>query len=154
MSETPNKYIHKCIFPKARTLNGVPIPDVCKICGKPFKELNVKGVKTRETIIDKYLKRAVEEAGGIIVKMHTVTNAGLPDRLIHCRGMTFYVELKTTGERPTNLQIEMHKRLKAQKIEVFVLDKKIENFYDIFTTAYTTYESKYYRRNPFKDETL
>jgi len=104
----------------------------------------------RESLVDKWLKRCVEEANGLTMKMHPITNAGVPDRIVHFRGMTFYVELKKTGEAPTLLQIEMHKRLKAKGIETYVLDVKITNIWDLFNVCYTTYEGKHYRKNPFK----
>lgn len=106
----------------------------------------------RESIVDKWLKRCVEEAGGLIMKMHPITNAGVPDRIIHFRGMTFYVELKETGKKCEPLQIEMHKRLKARGIQTYVLDTKITNIWDLFVVAYTTYEGKHYKDDPKNTE--
>lgn len=103
-----------------------------------------------EKLVDTWLKRAVEEAGGITFKMHPITDAGIPDRIVHCRNMTFYVETKATGEPCRPIQIEMHKRLHAKGMTVYVLDTKITSFYDLFTSAYTTYESKHYHKNPHK----
>jgi len=106
----------------------------------------------RESIVDKWLKRSVEDAGGIIMKMHPITNAGVPDRIVHFRNMTFYVETKETGKKCDPIQIEMHKRLKARGIETYVLDKKITNIWDLWQVAYTTYEGRHYKNNPFKNE--
>lgn len=104
----------------------------------------------RETIVDKWFKRAVEAEGGLTMKMHPITNAGVPDRIVHFRAMTFYVELKTTGEPCTALQIEMHKRLHDRGIQTYVLDTKIKSIWDLFLVAYTTYEGKHYYKNPNK----
>jgi len=106
--------------------------------------------KYSEKLVDKWLKTCVEDAGGIIFKMHPITNAGVPDRIVHFRAMTFYVETKTTGEACTPLQIEMHARLHKRGIHTYVLDTKIKNVWDLFIVAYTTYECKHYRKNPFK----
>ena len=115
-----------------------------------FYPLKMKTTIYKESIVDKWLKRCVESEKGIILKMHPVTNAGIPDRIIHFRSMTFYVETKTTGEKCTDLQIDMHKRLKERGIDTYVLDTKITNIWDLFTVAYTTYPGRHYSKNPFK----
>ncbi len=104
----------------------------------------------RERIVDKWFKRCIDEANGLTFKMHPITNAGIPDRIVHFRAMTFYVEMKTTGEQCTPLQVEMHKRLKKKGIETYVLDIKIKNIWDLFQVAYTTYDGKHYHKNPHK----
>lgn len=110
--------------------------------------------KYTERQVDNAFKKCVEEVGGWTTKMHPVTNAGIPDRLVHFRGTTFYVELKATGEQCSDLQIEMHKRLRSFGIQVYVLDTKITNYWDLFVVCYTTYEGSHYKKNPFKDKTL
>ena len=110
-----------------------------------------KSKKYSEKTVDKWLKQTVEEAGGMTFKMHPITDAGLPDRIVHCRNMTFYVETKATGEPCSPLQIEMHKRINSKGVQVYVLDTKIINFYDLFLSAYTTYEGAHYHKNPFKN---
>lgn len=105
----------------------------------------------RERLVDKWLKRCVEEKGGVTFKMHPITNAGIPDRIVHRHGKTFYVETKTTGERCTPIQIEMHKMLKKRNIEVYILDVKITDFWDLFNVCYTEYEGSHYKKNPHVD---
>lgn len=107
----------------------------------------------RERIVDKWFVRCVEQASGLTMKMHPITNAGVPDRICHLNAMTFYVEMKTTGEPCTPLQIEMHKRLYKKGIQTYVLDVKITNIWDLFVYAYTTYEGKHYHKNPHKNGT-
>ena len=106
--------------------------------------------KIRESTVAKWLKRSVEADKGMILKMHPITNAGIPDFIVHQRSMTYYVETKTTGEKCTELQIEMHKRLKERGIDTYVLDTKITNIWDLFNVCYTTYEGKHYNKNPHK----
>jgi hypothetical protein len=149
-------YKHECVFPKTY---DHPEPDKCLVCGKTVEEVEERkkkkeakmNVVTREATVDRWLKRAVENAGGIMFKMHTTSQSGLPDRIVHAGNMTFYVELKTTNKPPTAIQIEMHKRIKARGIDVYVLDKRVEHLYDIFNVAYTTYEGRHYHKNPFKN---
>lgn len=117
----------------------------------PMKQYKTdKTRKYTEKTIDTHFKKVVEEDGGLTFKNHPLTNAGIPDRIVHHRGWTFYVELKATGEECSPLQIEFHKRLKAKGIETYVLDTKITNYWDLFVVAYTTYEGKHYHKNPHK----
>ena len=103
-----------------------------------------------EKLVDKYLVACVEKRGGLIFKMHPITNAGIPDRLIHYSQRTFYVETQATGKQCTPLQIEMHKRLKDKGIDTYVLDTKVLDLFDIWNVCYTTYEGRHYAKNPFK----
>jgi len=117
---------------------------------KAERERLAKAKGYSEKVVDAWLKKAVENASGLTFKMHPITDAGLPDRIVHKSGFTFYVEVKATGEPCTPLQIEMHKRIHAKGIQVYVLDTKITHYYDLFTSAYTTYEGKHYDKNPHK----
>ena len=78
-----------------------------------------------EKTVAKYLREAVGDAGGLIFKMHPITNIGIPDYIIHYDGQTFYVETKTTGEVCTDAQRYFHKLLKSRGIETYVLDVQI-----------------------------
>lgn len=95
--------------------------------------------KWSEKLVAKHLVECVKEAGGFIVKMHPLTNAGIPDYLIIIHGRTLFVETKTTGEHCTPIQEEFHKILKKHNVETYVLDTKITNFYDLYTWSYKTY---------------
>lgn len=106
--------------------------------------------KYTEKQVDNAFVKCVEEAKAFTTKMHPVTQAGIPDRILHFQNRTCYVEMKATGEQCTPLQIEMHKRLKAQNIEVYVLDTKIKNLLDLYTVCYTTYEGHHYKKNPHR----
>lgn len=101
----------------------------------------------KENRVDWWLTRCVEDAGGFITKMHPMSNSGIPDRIIIMHGKVFFVELKTTGEKCTPIQVEMHKTLKTHGIDTYVLDTKISNFYDLYKWCYTTYEGMYFKQN-------
>ena len=102
--------------------------------------------KYSEKLVDKWFCKCVKDAGGLTFKQHPLTNQGIPDRIVHHYGRTFYVELKTTGEKCTELQIEFHKMLKEINIETYVLDVKITNFYDLYVVAYKTYDESYNKK--------
>lgn len=59
---------------------------------------------------------------GVAVKFTSQTETGYPDRLCLCNGHCFWVELKTTGERPTPLQEYRHKKLRGMGQRVYVID--------------------------------
>lgn len=95
--------------------------------------------KWSEKLVAKHLVQSVKDAGGFITKMHPLTNVGIPDYLIIIHGRVIFVETKTTGETCTLAQVEFHKILKSHNVETYVLDTKIDNFYDLYTYAYKTY---------------
>ncbi len=109
--------------------------------------------KYPERRVDRAFVLAVEAAGGFTTKMHPMSNSGIPDRILHYHRRTYYVEMKTTGEPCSPLQIEMHKRLHEQGIPVYVLDTQIKNILELWDFVYTTYPSDHYHKNPHKDVT-
>lgn len=106
-----------------------------------------------EKLVAKHLVKCVEEANGLIFKMHPLTNKGIPDYLIIMYGRTFFVETKTTGKRCEPAQVEFHKMLKAKGIETYTLDTKITNIHDLYVYGYKTYvdaDDKQYGINKLK----
>lgn len=103
---------------------------------KRAKELSKK---YREPLVAKHLKDCVKQAGGIIIKMHPLTDTGIPDYLVLVHKRAFFVETKSTGEECSPAQLEYQKRLKEHGVETYVLDTKIVNFYDLYVRAYKTY---------------
>lgn len=76
---------------------------------------------------EKYLERKLVErikaAGGLCLKFASVTEAGYPDRVcLMPGGHTIWVELKTTGRKPTRLQEERHRELRERGYIVYVVD--------------------------------
>lgn len=113
--------------------------------------MSTKQTHFKERTVAKWLKLAAKERNALVFKMHPITDAGIPDTIVHMAGRTFYVETKTTGEQCTPIQIEQHARLKKAGIDTYVLDTKIKHIFDLFIVAYTTYEGKHYKKNPFKN---
>lgn len=76
---------------------------------------------------EKYLERKLVERikahGGLCLKFASVTEAGYPDRLcLMPHGRTLWVELKTTGRKPTKLQEIRHQELRERGFAVYVVD--------------------------------
>lgn len=77
-----------------------------------------------EEKIEEFLRKRVRLVGGYAFKW-VPTIAGVPDRMVLWPGgRACFVELKQTGEKPTNIQLIWHGRLRALGFEVVVLDSK------------------------------
>ncbi len=81
--------------------------------------------KTSEKAIEAYLRRRVEQEGGICLKYSNPNQVGYPDRAVLMPGgATLWVELKSTGETPSKLQRERFRQMEAIGHSVAVLDSK------------------------------
>lgn len=84
-----------------------------------------------EKDIEQRLADLVKLNGGLCLKLLSDHINGLPDRLCLFPGKKIYfVELKTTGQKPRKLQIFMHGILERLGFDVVVLDsiEKVNNF--------------------------
>ena len=72
------------------------------------------------------------ERGCLFLKLNVIGRRGWPDRLFIFRGKTFFIEFKRLGEPPTKLQKEIHGRIRAHGVEVYVVD----NWSDGFSLVY------------------
>jgi len=76
-----------------------------------------------EKALEARLRREVEKRGGKAIKLTSQLHRGLPDRMVLMPGgHVWFVELKTTGKRPTKLQASVHRDLRAMGFSVFVID--------------------------------
>jgi len=79
----------------------------------------------RERDIEKYLREMVKKIGGIAYKFESPGNAGVPDRLVLLPGrVTYFVELKAPGKKPTALQKRQHSKIEKLGHKVLVIDSK------------------------------
>lgn len=75
-----------------------------------------------EKLLERRLKAEVEARGGIALKFTSQFHRGIPDRIcLLPGGRIFFVELKTTGEKPTALQSHEMGRLRALDFTVDVV---------------------------------
>ena len=58
-----------------------------------------------------------------VIKLLSTFIKGLPDRMILCKGgYVGFAEIKTTGKKPTKIQLYIHDKLKDLGFEVFIID--------------------------------
>lgn len=84
-----------------------------------------------EKVLEKKLSEAVKKAGGLSIKLISIHFIGLPDRLcLLPKGRLFFIEMKTTGKKPSKIQNIVHAKLDALGFPVLVIDttQKINGF--------------------------
>lgn len=80
-------------------------------------------MKESEKIIEAKLREAVKQRGGTALKFLSQFHRGMPDRLVLMPGgRAFFVELKSTGEKPRLLQQKAHEDLRRLGFSVYVID--------------------------------
>lgn len=78
---------------------------------------------TLEKLLERKLRAAIEEKGGMCLKLSAQYFTGLPDRLcLLPGGQAFFVELKGKGVKPTPRQAYVHQQLRKLGFTVFVAD--------------------------------
>jgi len=76
-----------------------------------------------EKYLERKLRQEVEKHGGLAIKLVAVHFIGLPDRLcLLPGGRLFFAEIKTTGEKPTRLQLHVHCKLRVLGFNVHIID--------------------------------
>ena len=84
-----------------------------------------------EKLIEKKLREGVKKLGGIAIKVATPYHRGMPDReILMPGGRNCYVELKSTGKKPTKLQVNAIEMLRGMGFRVEVIDdqKGLDDF--------------------------
>jgi len=96
-----------------------------------------------EKVIDKYLSAELKKLKGWSIKLPALHVRGLPDRLcLLPKGRLFFAEIKTTKEKPSVIQMYVHRKLRGLGFEVWVIDKK-----ELVNIILRTYESKEFGTN-------
>lgn len=83
-----------------------------------------------EKLIEKTLAAEVKKLGGWSLKLVCQYVTGLPDRIVLMPGgVMFFAELKTTGKKPTAIQVKVHEKLRGLGFRVEVIDsiKQLNN---------------------------
>ena len=76
-----------------------------------------------EKLVERKLVELVKAHGGMCIKLLCDQLIGLPDRLcLFPNGEVVFVELKTTGRKPSRIQVFMHKKLRTLGFRVEVID--------------------------------
>jgi len=80
-------------------------------------------LKEKESTVEAKLALEVKKISGWCIKMPTIHNAGLPDRLcLLPGGRLIFVELKATGKKPSPLQEAIHRKLRGIGFTVLIID--------------------------------
>ena len=79
--------------------------------------------KDSEKLIEAKLGKAIKDMGGWSIKLLSTFIKGLPDRMcLLPTGIIFFVEVKSTGKKPTLAQKIIHKKLISLGFNVYVID--------------------------------
>ena len=80
-------------------------------------------VSASEKVLEAELRERCKTLGWMCIKLTSQYQRGLPDRFILMPGgRVCFVEIKTTGKKPTALQRVTHERLRALGYRVEVVD--------------------------------
>lgn len=115
----------------------------------PNRHIYTRGTHDRppvsEKLLEARLRKEVKALGGEAVKLTSQYHRGLPDRLVLMpHGLTYFVELKTTGQVPSALQLRTHDQLIDMGFPVMVIDSHelIDTFLEILRTEQKTMKDK------------
>lgn len=78
-----------------------------------------------EKVLERKLRDEVARRGGLAVKLYSAYNTGMPDRMVLMPGgRVWFVELKSTGRKPTPLQRMTIDRWRGMGFDVSVVDSQ------------------------------
>lgn len=89
------------------------------------------GNKESEKVLEAKLRENVKARGGWCLKLLSKHINGLPDRLcLFPGGRVAFAEIKTTGQKPKLIQLEVHRKLRKMGFYVEVIDStdSLQNF--------------------------
>lgn len=76
-----------------------------------------------EKLIEKRLNAEIKSLGGWSLKLLCQFVTGLPDRLVLLpNGVIFFAEIKSTGKKPTAVQLLVHERIRQLGFRVEIID--------------------------------
>ena len=83
--------------------------------------------KESEKTLEARLVREIEARGGMALKYTSQYHRGIPDRIIFMpHGRTYFVELKSTGKKPTKLQRHAMEQINCLGFPAWVVDSTAE----------------------------
>jgi hypothetical protein len=76
-----------------------------------------------EKLIERKLREGVRKMGGLALKWVSPGITGVPDRIVMMPGgKVYFVELKSTGVKPTARQLTVHRKLNGLGMDLWVID--------------------------------
>lgn len=78
-----------------------------------------------EKYLEARLKKIVEgpEIEGVCYKFVSPATRSVPDRIVIANGRTYFVEMKSTGQKPTKAQLAEHDKIRVAGGTVVVIDR-------------------------------
>ena len=96
-------------------------------------KLQKKKTQESEKTLEARLVREIEARGGMALKYTSQFHRGIPDRIILTpTGKVHFVELKSTGKKPTKLQVHAMNKLLYLGFDVWTIDRteRLDAFLD------------------------
>lgn len=95
---------------------------------------NSRKIESEKVLEKKLVSEVWNNLNAVALKFTSTSETGYPDRLCLTQGGgCFWVELKTTGKKPTKLQQHRHQQLRAIGHRVYVVDSS-EGINELITT--------------------
>lgn len=82
----------------------------------------------KESIIENKICEYATKLGFLQFKFSSPAHKGVPDRIFIKNGLVFFIEFKALGKKQTELQKSVRTKIKAQLIEVFIVDNLTEGY--------------------------
>lgn len=101
--------------------------------------------KESEKTLEARLVREIEARGGMALKYTSQFHRGIPDRIVLLPGgSTIFVELKSTGQKPTKLQMHAIRKLVKMGHSVYIIDRTglLDSFLQIVDEIIRSYKPK------------
>ena len=76
-----------------------------------------------ESYIESKVCKYARSKGWLVFKFVSPGIRGVPDRIFIKNGVTFFVEFKRKGAKPTAFQEIMINRIKSQDVSVYIIDE-------------------------------
>ena len=101
-------------------------------CYKPTKSgvhrlTIILSMKESEKRLESNLKKGIEKLGGKCLKFHSQYDTSWPDRVIIApKGLCYWVEMKSTGDKPSKLQEVNLRKLRQLGHKAFVIDNSTD----------------------------
>ncbi len=79
-----------------------------------------------EKLIEKKLREGIKKLGGLALKFFVLSFTGFPDRIVLMPGARiWFVEIKSTGKKPSTRQTAVIGLLQKFGFEVWVIDDQV-----------------------------
>lgn len=97
---------------------------------KRYPEIGKKR-KLRESQIEGWAVQCARNLRYYVRKYKTPARRSAPDRIFAKHARVFFIEFKATGDVPSDLQAEEHRKMRLAGLTVYVVDSK-EGFLEVF----------------------